>query len=85
MIYEIEHNKIQQNNSQYCRYNEQVQRLAVCMGSDGVSEVGAGAGGRVGGMVNETSLALGSIAQLSWYAFQTGSKCGEGWSLAVCV
>ena len=32
------------------------------MGSNGVSEVGAGAGERVGGMVNGTSLALGSIA-----------------------
>ena len=31
------------------------------MGSDGVSEVGAGAGERVGRMVNWTSLAAGSI------------------------
>ena len=34
------------------------------MGSDGVSEVGAGAGERVGGMVNGTSLASGSTAEL---------------------
>ena len=32
------------------------------MGSDGVSEVGGGAGERVSGMVNGTSLASGSIA-----------------------
>ena len=32
------------------------------MGSNGVSEVGAGAGERVGGMVNGTCLASGSIA-----------------------
>ena len=32
------------------------------MGSDWVSEVGAGAGGRVGGMVNGTSLTSGSGA-----------------------
>ena len=32
------------------------------MGSDGVSEVSAGAGKRVCGMVNGTSLVLGSIA-----------------------
>ena len=36
--------------------------LAVSMGSNGVSEVGAGASERVGGMVNRTSLASGSIA-----------------------
>ena len=33
------------------------------MGSDGVSDIGAGAGERVGGMVNGTSLASGSIAR----------------------
>ena len=32
------------------------------MGSNGVSEVGAGAGEGVGGMVNVAGLALGSIA-----------------------
>ena len=32
------------------------------MGSNGVSEVGAGAGERVGGMVNGTNLVLGSTA-----------------------
>ena len=32
------------------------------MGSNVISEVGAAAGGRVGGMVNGTSLASGSIA-----------------------
>ena len=39
------------------------------MGSDGVSEVGAGAGGRVGRMVNGTRLASGFI---------TGSRAGGG-------
>ena len=34
------------------------------MGSDGVSDVSAGAGGRVGGMVNGTGLTPGSIARL---------------------
>ena len=40
------------------------------MGSNMVSEVGAGAGERVGGMVNGTSFALGSIAWLG--------TCGGG-------
>ena len=40
------------------------------MGSNGVSEVGAGAGERVGGMVKETSLAL-------WYTAEPGA-CGGG-------
>ena len=34
------------------------------MASDAVSEFGAGAGERVGGMMNDTNLALGSIAGL---------------------
>ena len=37
------------------------------MGSNGVSEVGAGAGERVGRMVNGTNLASGSIAELGAY------------------
>ena len=39
-----------------------VHEFAITMGGDGVSEVGAGAGERVGGMVNGTSLASVSIA-----------------------
>ena len=49
------------------------------MGGDGVSEVGAGAGVRVGGMVNGTSLASGSIAG--------PEACGDGRSVGAetCV
>ena len=43
------------------------------MSSDGVSEVSAGAGERVGGVVNGTNLALGSIAG--------SGACGGGRSL----
>ena len=41
-----------------------VHGFAVSMGSNGVSEVGAGTGERVGGMMNGASLASGSIAGL---------------------
>ena len=37
------------------------------MGSDGISEVGEGAGERVGRMMNGTSLTLGSIARSGAY------------------
>ena len=43
------------------------------MGSDGVSEVGTGAGGRLGRMVNGTSHALRSVAGLG--------ACGGGRSM----
>ena len=39
---------------------DQVHGLAVSMGGNRISEVGAGAGERVGWMVNGTSLASGS-------------------------
>ena len=50
---------------------DKVHRLAVCMGSYGVSEVGTRAGERIDGRVNGAGLTLGSIAE------SEASGCGR--------
>ena len=49
---------------------DKVHRLTISMGGDGVSDVSAGAGEGVGGMVNAAGLKSGSIAR--------SGACGGG-------